>query len=324
MRQTFSSLITIAQNGAGKDVSTSSKTFFKQRINARAGFILAKLPSHLSEVTRTFSTAVDQQYYHYPPNIKEIESLEITINNVKFPLTPVHSNHRWNEINAITIQPSAIPRLYFKRQRDFGIWPIPQAIYTGTIVYSIRAGGMVREDYTAGTVTVTENDATVEGAGGVAWNTDTNLRPDDWFSLTDSNGESRGSWYRIGSITDADTLELESVFEETGESGASYIIGQSPELPEEGAELCAHGALMDYFMSFRQSPSKARVWSNMFWTGDPGTSRSLAESGRKPWVGGGLLGLINDYRDRDSSQLVERRTRKGDSRMRVWGTTIST
>lgn len=182
---------------------------------------------------------------------------------------------------------------------------------------------MVRTDYTTGTVTVTENDATVEGADTPAWSTTTNLLPDDWFSLSDSNGESRGSWYRIGSVTDSDTLELETFFEETGESGASYIIGQCPELPEEGHELCAHGALMDYFMSFRQSPGKAKIWSNMFWTGDPNTSKARAEAGRKPWTGGGLLGLINDYRDRDSSQLIQRRVKRGDPRMKVFATTLS-
>jgi hypothetical protein len=323
MRQTFSDLITICQNGAGKDTSTPSQTFFKQRINANDEFIVSKLPSYLNETVRTFSTVADQQYYHYPWEIREIEGLTITINSVIYPLIPIHSNRRWNEINAIQIQAGAIPLHYFKRQRDFGIWPIPQAVYTGTIEYTVRGGGMVREDYTQGTVTTVENDATVEGAGSPAWSITTNILADDWFSLTDSNGEPRGSWYRVGSITDADTLELESVFEEDGEAGATYVIGQTPEGPEEGHELRAYGALMDYFLSFRQSPTKAKVWANLFWTGDPGISRQIAVAERKPWTGGGLLGLINDYTNRDSSQLIERRTDRGDPRMKVWATTIS-
>ena len=219
MRQTFSDLIKISQDGAGKDTSTASKTFFKQRINSRDQFITSKLPSYLNEITRTFSTVADQQYYHYPPIIREIEGLTITINSVKYPLEPIHSNIRWNELNALTIQAGAIPLHYFKRQRDFGIWPIPQAVYTATIEYTIRGGNLVREDYVTGTATATENDETVEGAGGVAWSTTTNVTPDDWFQLTDSNGEPRGSWYRIASVTDADTLELESSFEESTESG---------------------------------------------------------------------------------------------------------
>lgn len=320
MRMTFSDLIAICQQGAGNDTSAASLTFFKQRINARAGLILAKLPSHLSEITRTFSTVEDQQYYHYPPgNMKEIESLKITIGSVDYPLKPIHSNQRWNEINALTIQAGAIPTHYFKRQRDFGIYPIPQAAYTGTIVYSIRAGGMTATDYTTSTVTVVENDATVTGSG----TTFVVAMPGRWFSLADTNGESRGTWYRIGSFTSTTVLELETYFEETGEAGASYIIGESPELPEEGHELCAHGALMDYFMSFRQAPGKAKTWSNLFWTGDPNTNKARAEAGRKPWTGGGLLGLINDYRDRDSSQLIQRRVGRGDPRKKAWASSIS-
>ena len=323
MRQTFTDLITICQNGAGKDTSSPSETFFKQRINARAGFILSKLPSHLSEITRTFSTVADQQYYHYPPsNMREIVSVVITIGSVDYPLKPIHSNYRWSEINSLTVQPGAIPTHYFKRQRDFGIYPIPQAVYTGTIVYPIRAGGMTKDDYVSETVTVVENDATVVGSSTTF--TGGNAVADMWFSLADAtSGDSRGTWYRIGSITDATNLELETFFEEVGEAGASYIIGETPEIPAEGHELCAHGSLMDYFMSFRPSPSKAKMWGNMFWTGDPNTSKTQAEAGRKPWTGGGLLGLISDYRDRDSSQLVQRRTRVVDPKSRAWASSIS-
>lgn len=323
MRLTLTDLNQLCIDGSGGDNATASQTYYKQRINSRYGEVLAKLPSFLSEITRTFSTVADQQFYHYPPAIKEIESLSITINSVTYTLTPITSNQRWTRLNAIQITAGAIPLHYFKRQRDFGIWPIPQAVYTATIEYTFRPGGLVRTDYTTGTVTVTENDETVEGAGGTAWSTTTNLVADDWFSLTDSNGEPRGNWYRVGSVTDADTLELESTFEESTESGVTYVIGQSPDLPEDGHELLAYGALADYFVSKRQSPTKAKIWSNMYWTGDPGISRQTALASEKPWTGGGLLGLINDYRDRDSSQLINRTRDRGDPRLKVFAANVT-
>src|SRR3990167_3628000 len=196
MRLTFGDLIRIAQDGSGKDTSTASQTFFKRHINSRDNFVVSKLPSFLSEIVRTFSTVADQQYYHYPPEIREIESLVITIGSVDYPLEPIHSSNEWARLNALDIQAGAIPLYFYKRQRDYGIYPIPQAVYTGTIEYSLKGGGLVRTDYTTGTATATENDATVEGAGGVAWSTSSNLRAGDWFVLTDSNGEPRGSWYR--------------------------------------------------------------------------------------------------------------------------------
>lgn len=321
MRLTFGDKIRICQDGAGKDTSTASQTFFKRHINSRDNFCISKLPSHLSEITRTFSTKADQQYYHYPPGIREIESLVITIGSVDYPLDPIHSNKRWDDINAIDFQANALPQYYFKRQRDFGLWPIPADAYTGTLGYSLRGGGLVRTDYTTGTVTATINDETVEGAGGMDWSVTSDVAADDWFVLTDSNGEPRGNWYRIGSVTDADTLELESVFEEGTEAAVTYKIGQCSELPEEYHELPAWGALADYFASFRQSQVKAQGWNNMFYTGDWNTSKNQAR--KEPNWTGGLVGLTNDYRDRNKSQLIRRRTRLMDPRLKVWGVTLS-
>lgn len=315
MRMTFTTLYELAQKYAGNDTSSASTTFFKQRINMRAEEVLSKLPSYLSEITRTFSTVASQQYYHYPPNFKEIESLQITIGSVNYPLKPIHSNKEWVDLNAIDIQPSAIPQYYFKRQRDFGIWPIPQDAYTGTLEYSIRAGGMTKTDYETGTVTVVENDETVEGSG-TTW-TGGNAAFDMWFSLADSNGESKGSWYRISSVTDADTLELESVFEETGAATQNYIIGESPELPEDLHELLAIGATADYYAGFRQSLSKAQAWENKFYTGDFNNSSRKAEN-----VKGGLIDAIRRYENRNDSQLVQRR-KDYQIKDRVWAVDLS-
>jgi hypothetical protein len=141
--------------------------------------------------------------------------------------------------------------------------------------------------------------------------------PDDWFTLTDSNGETRGSWYRVASVTDADTLELESVFEETTEAGATYIIGQSPELPEDLHELTAHGALADYFAGLRQSVAKAQGWSNTYWTGDWGNDSRSPRS-----VSGGLIDGIRRYQNRNDSQLIDRRKNLRPTD-RVWGGTYT-
>lgn len=318
MRHTLTSLNQLCIDGSGGDSESASQTFYKRRLNQKYEFVLNKLPTYLAETVRTFNTVADQQYYHYPPTIKEIESLEITVGNVKYPLLPIFSNHEWVRLNSLTFQGGAVPVYYYKRQRDFGIFPIPSSANAGTIEYTLRAAGMVRGDYTTGSVTVTENDATLEGAGGTAWSTKTNIDIDDWFSLTDSNGESRGDWYRVSSITDDDTLEFTSVFEEPTESGATYLIGQSPELPEDMHELLAYGALADYFGMKRQSQVKAQGYSNMFWTGE-WTNASRREEN----ASGGLLNAIKMYRDRDTSQLILRKKTTGDARLKVFATTLS-
>jgi len=318
MRQTFTDLISLSQNLAGKDTSTATQTFLKQRINSRYETALAKLPSHFSEITKTFATVADQQYYHYPPNIKEIENIYVTIGSQDYPLTPEISYAQWTKLNAITFQAGAIPDKFFKRQRDFGIYPIPQSAYTTTLAYTLRAGGMVYSDYVTGTVTATKNDATVTGAGGATWSSSNVVGDIMWFALADSNGEPRGDWYRIASLTDSTNLELESVFEGTTEAGASYIIGESPELPEELHEVLAYGAVADYYAGFRQSLSKAQSWSNMYWTGDfDNKSRDLSDKN----VAGGLLGFLKDNQARHNSQLIKRTNTSG--RNKIWASTLS-
>ncbi len=317
MKQTFSDLIALCQDAAGGDTSTASLTFFKQRINKNTEFVLSKLPSYFSEIERAFSTVATQQYYHYPPAMGGIESLMITVGSVDYSLDPIFSYSEWRKRNAIDIDAGAFPEKYFKRQRDFGIWPIPQAVYTGTVVYSLRGTGLTRTDYTTGTVAVTENSATVTGSGS-SWSTANGVVPDMWFSLADTNGEPRGSWYRITTVGGTTSITLESVFEETTISGSNYVIGEAPELPDDMHEIIAQLSISDYFAEKRQSLTKAQAWRNVAWSG------VFNESERDPRkVTGGLIDAIRRYTDRDDSQLVKRRVTRQDVYSKIRATTIS-
>ena len=246
--------------------------------------------------------------------MRKVKSLVITIGSIKYNLDPIFSYDRWDDKNAITIQAGVIPQNFFNRQRDFGIWPIPQDAYTGTIVYNLRAGGLTATDYITGTVTATENDATIAGSG----TTFTALMVGRWFSLADTNGESKGSWYRVSSFTSATSIELETFFEETTIAGSKFIIGESPELPNEGHELLAWGAIADYYAEKRQSITKAQSWENKFYTGD--FNNKSRDANR---VEGGLINLIEKYIDRNDSQIIKRAPRRQNARDKVWASTIS-
>lgn len=316
-RQTLSSLLSRTQDSTGKDTSTATQTFIIDRLNDRYEFVKSKLQGYSTEIVRTFSTVASQQYYHQPPGVNRINSMEITIGSVKYPLTPIFSYDEWNRLNAIQIQAGAIPKYYFSRRDDFGIYPIPQDAYTGTVVYTLNAQPLYKTDYTTGTVSTTENSDTVEGASSPAWTS--NILVNQWFSLSDSNGKPRGNWYRIESITDADTLVLETVFEEASESGATYIVADSPEIPEDMHILLSYGATADYFAELRQDNAKSTWWENRFWTGDG------ANSSRDPQnIAGGLINAIQRWEDRDSSQLVQRKKQDSDAiDNKIFATTLS-
>lgn len=299
----YTSLINYAQSGASTTDATI-KTFLKRRINSRYEIATSKLNTWTQSIQRTFTTgdssAADQQFYANPPNLREIESIVLTKGAFDYPLTPVYAQEEWDRLNAQVITSASYPLKYFRRVNDYGIWPTPnEDDYTGTINYTRRATPLYFENYTTGTAAVTENSQTVTLTTGVT----TTIKPGYWFTLADSNGEPRGTAYRILSITDSADFKLESFFEESTEATPKYIIGQAPEIPTEGHELLAIGAVADFYGLKQKDMASYTRFNNMFWTGAPNVTPLQA---RKDGDYGGLLALIDAYEDRDRSMIVSR------------------
>ena len=293
-------LINYAQDGVS-DTSATIKTFLIRRLNSRYSLVTNKLNTWTQINSLTASTVADQQYYANPPNLREIESIIITQGDQEYPLIKVDSQEEWDLLNASNTN-SSYPERYFRRWSDYGIWPTPSAAGdTITINYTQRAVPLYFENYTTGTATVTENDQTVTLTTGVT----TTLKAGFWFTLTDDNGEKRGTAYKIDSITDSTNFELETYFEEDTEATPTYLVGQIPEIPEEGQELLAIGAIADFYGLKQKDIESYTRFNNMFWTGAPNVTPLQA---KKDGDYGGLLGLIDAYKDRDSGHLVERNT----------------
>lgn len=303
MRYTYTDLIEYAQDGVGTTNSTI-KTFLKKRINERYELATDKLNTWTQSITRT-TTSGDadgdsQQFYYNPPNLREIESIVVTIGSFDYPLDPVDSQVEWDRLNAEPQAEAAYPSRYFRRASDYGIWPYEfEDDGTISLTYTQRATPLYFEDYVTGTATVIENDQTVTLATGVT----TTLKAGFWFTLADSNGEPRGVSYKIASITDSTNFELETYFEETGETGAKYIVGQTPETPEETHILPAVGAISDFYALKQKDLEAATRFDNKFWTGNYNVTPLQA---RKDKDYGGLLAAIDAYADRDSSVFVTR------------------
>jgi len=315
---TYSQIIAYAQDGCN-DTSTTIKTFLKRRINDKYELVANKLNTFTQVLYKTTSTVEDQQYYYNPRNLRDIESITVTIDDVDYPLKSVNSQQEWDRMNAIEFQGGAIPEFFFKRRDDYGIFPIPQSDdYTITIAYTQRAEPLYFEDYSTGTITVTENDQTITVATGNF--TTGAIKAGYWFTLADSNGEPKGNWYRIGSVTDANNLELETYFEETTEAGAKYIIGQCPEIPEECHTLLAIGAISDFYSLKQKDLEASTKFNNMFWTGNPNVAPNFQKKDKDY---GGLLGAIEAYRDRDTSVIVNRKPKTDYILSKEWAVTIS-
>ena len=293
----------MAQDGVSS-TSATIKTFLKRRINERYELVTDKLNTWTQVITRTAtsgtSAGASQQYYYNPPNLREIESIVVTIGSFDYNLKPVYSQEEWDMLNAEPQADAAFPARYFRRANDIGIWPFDfEDDGTITINFTQRAVPLYFEDYTTGTVTATENDQTLTFVTGVT----TTFKAGFWFTLTDSNGEPRGSWYRISSVTDSANVELETYFEEVTDAGATYLVGQVPEIPEEGIPLLALGAISDFYALKQKDMETATRFDNKFWSGNYNVTALQA---KKDGHYGGLLALIDAYKDRDDSIIVNR------------------
>ena len=315
MRLTYTSLKDQFLDNIGNPGSLDSTlgNFFDRNLGPKYQLILAELTDHKTQPPpKTASTVVDKVYYHYPPDVVDIENVQVTVNSVKYPLETVHSQSVWNWLNSLTIQTSAIPQFVFPRRDDFGIWPTPQDAYTITFDYHMRDRNLTVADYTTGTVTVTQNSATITGSG----TTFTANMVGRWFQVTTNTLDSY--WYRISAYTSATVITLESVYEGASGSGLSYKIGESMETPEETHILLADAVTSAWYAGPAQDITKATWWNNVFWTGDGNNnSRSLANTN------GGLLGAKKRYASRSNSRVIRRIKQLNSASSKLWATTLS-
>lgn len=266
--------------------------------------------------TLSGASGTTQQYYPFPEGEITISGMYITVGSVNFPLKIINSQYDWNQLNAIQVQASALPQFYFPRRDDFGIWPIPQAVYTGTIQYHYRDRNLSVADYSTGTVSVTANSYQVTGSG----TTFTSAMVGRWFTVTDPTLSGQGYWYRVNAYTDATHIQLDNPYTGSTGTGVTYRIGESPELPEEGHQVLTDGVTAGYYANVRKDLTTAALFYNKFWTGDP-NNNSRQEGNSK--ISAGLIGMMNRYANRDNTRIITRRPKLNPLNFKVWATSIS-
>ncbi len=213
--------------GSSTNISNTEK-FLKSEINKTVRYIFSRVRMYKSQlVPQTMSTVADQIFYSYPPGIDSIETITMTVGDLSYPLFPISSQYEWDRLKIIEFAADTIPKYFFPRKYDFGIYPTPQDAYTVTLVANNMPKDMFADDYNAGTISVSQNSQTVTGSSTVF----TAAMVGRWFASADSNAFVNGNWYRIGAFSSTTSITLQSFFEDTALSGSAYVIGESPEIP---------------------------------------------------------------------------------------------
>lgn len=259
---------------------------------------------------------IPAQYYPYPPGEITVDGMFISVNSVNFPLRIIDTTMGWEQLNAILIQASALPQFYFPRRDDFGIWPVPQATYGGTLLYHYRDRNLSVADYTDGTISLTKYSNKVTGTS----TTFTPAMVGRWITVTDTTIPGQGLWTRITSYIDATHITVYSQWQNANATSVTYRIGETPEIPEEGHITLCDGVTADFYGGMRKDPTNYTWYSNLFWTGDPGNN--LRQEGNSK-IAGGLIGLVNRYNDRDDTHLIKRRPKLNPLQFKAWATSLS-
>lgn len=318
MKQSYSDIRNQFLRNIGKAGSTDTNILadFNNNLSQRYQMVMAKMKDYMTQQTVTGSTVASQQYYAYPKNIVNVETIVVTVGGVNYPLTLVNAQHKWNQFNAIPIQPSAIPQFFFPRTSDFGIWPIPQAAYPITLNYHLRDRNLSVDDYTTGTIAINNGATTVTGSG----TTFTEAMVGRWLVVTDTTKPGQGYWYLINGYTSVGVITLNQSWQDNSITGATYRICEVPLIPEEGHQILVDGVTADFYSGFKDDLTQATWFNNKFWTGDgQNPSRRIGDKS----VIAGLIGMINYYQDRNQSAIVRRGLKVNPWWSIQWGSTIS-
>lgn len=226
----------------------TSVTAFKRDINAGTARFLAKLSRPVDRQSRFTNLISDHQYYQMPEDAIRVMKVKIpsgSTSNVVRSLIEIGDEEAWINMNQTPQQ--GVPTHFFVKGFDeIGLFPIPGYAVTDGIelVYEPKHVMLTADDYTTGTIAVTNGSNAVTGAG-VAF---TNLMANGSYVLQITDGTD-GNYYKITGFSNSTVLALENFYQGITNSAAIYRIGQVSKIPEEYQEAPVDYAMFRHFLS---------------------------------------------------------------------------
>lgn len=234
---TFQDQYQLAQEISGLSDATSTVKF-KRDINTGGTLFLAEFDRPYNRMSKFTDMKANQQYYQLPEDAVRLSKIRVQSGTRWYDCTEIGNESAWTQMN-VSQQTSSIPTYFFVKGFDeVGLFPIPSGTVTGGIelVYEPKNTLLSQDDFTSGTVTVTNASQTItHSAAGFI-----NTMVGRWFQVTDG---SDGNWYKISAYIDASNLTLENYYQGLSGNTKSFRIGEVMKLPEEFLE-----APVDYAM----------------------------------------------------------------------------
>ncbi len=236
MIQTFQQITAEVQSGT-QNTSTSELVLIKRDANVATQRFKSVMTRPWSRVAKKANTVASQQDYQLPRSVLRPSGVDYLDGDNYYPLIEIGSEMNWNALNAGASSTIGIPRYFFPKGKDvISLYPIPgSATVEGLkVYYEPKQPRMISDDYTTGTVTVTNGSTTLTHSGtGFTEN-----MVGSYFYTTDG---SDGNDYQIVAYVSSSVLTLENYYEGTSGASKGFVIGVVPDIPDE-----YHPSIMDY------------------------------------------------------------------------------
>lgn len=260
MIQTFQQIWSEVQSGT-QNTSASELVLIKRDANIATQRFKSVMSRPWSRIAKKANVVANQQDYQLPRSVLRPSGVDYLYGSMYVPLIEIGSEQNWNSLNAVSSVGIGVPRFFFPKGKDvISIFPVPGTAVTEglKVYYEPKQPRMFANDYSTGTVTVTNGSTTITHSG-TGFSQDMIGR---YFYTNDDSSD--GNDYQIVDYTNTSTLVLENYYEGYSGSGKSFLIGVVPDIPDE-----YHPAIVDYCMArfyLRRGDRKAAAEMLSFFT----------------------------------------------------------
>lgn len=281
--RTLTDLITEYQD-VTNDTSAANKTRGIRKFNEKQRQICADSDFWWLRDEWTIPTLANTNSYQLPVRLRKLASVRVAIDSTEYTLDYIADPKKWDEFtNYLTAFRSDIPLYYTEREGKVLIYPTPtSAGNTIKLTGLKRPKDLVLENYTTGTIAVTNGSTAVVGTS-TAWVVG-NVKAGAYLIIDTVP-------YEIATVTDATNIVLVKKYEGVTATGLSYIAADVPTVYEDFQDILWISAAKDYFLKKQdakmitamtneyeiifkrlrdstQSPSTDKVWNkkhNLGW-----------------------------------------------------------
>lgn len=200
------------------DTSTANRNRGIRRINQYQRQICSMKNFWWLNKEYTITTIADQHNYQLPVFLRRPSSITVTVGSIDYPVEELPNGRAYDKLRGLdgTDYSSDYPTFYHIRNGQILLYPEPaSANNTINIAGLAKPSDLQNEDYSTGTIAVTNGSTTVIGTTTV-WST--NTKAGAYMFIDDVP-------YEVASVDSNTEITLYKAYEGVTASGLSYKVG---------------------------------------------------------------------------------------------------